>query len=157
MTAEYFNDLKADFLNTYAPILCDESLEDIQNATDVAAFIAVLHKYLHFLDFKAVPAVEWIRKWFGNYQHIANENGVYFDQILALSNPQANSIVLYGKCYINAIMISPKMTFFTLHDESQLSLVTYGTAHVTARLKSEACQVNKLHCSAYSRIKIRRV
>ena len=156
MSNNYFEQLKQSFLVTYAADLCEESLADIANAKTVAAFIAVLHKYLHFLNYKAVPTAEWAREWFGRYLDEANANGVYLDQIIALDDTHP-SVVLLGRCVVNAVLVKSKTTCFTLQDESSLSLVTYGTANATVRLKSPQCTCEKIHCSPYSRIKIRRV
>ncbi len=157
MNNAYFQRLKSNFLDTYAADLCEESIEDIQRATDVAAFIAVLHKYLHFLNFKSVPTADWAREWFSDYIDEANANGVYLDQIVALNNPDNDSIVLLGHCNVNVILAQPKTTYFTLQDDSRLSIVAYYSTCCKVRLKGTESKATVLHKSPYANIKIRKI
>ncbi len=157
MTNEYFIMLKTSFVETHRPYLCEESMEMIAKAQTLSQFIDILHRFVHFKFFDRVPSLEWAQEWFGQYLPEANACGVYLNQIVTLNNPKQESIILLGKCHANAILVRPATFSFTLRDESHLSLITYGTACATVRLKGENATCSNMHRSIHSRIKIHKI
>ena len=157
MTNDYFKLLKASFIETHRQYICEESMEMIEQAKNLAQFIDILHRFVHFKFFDRVPSLEWCEEWFGKYLPEANACGVYLNQITTLDNPKQESIILLGKCHVNAILVRPATFYITLRDESHLSLITYGTACATIRLKGELTTFTNMHHSLHSRIKIHKI
>ena len=157
MSNDYLTRLKASFVETHRPYLCEESIRMIEKARTLAQFIDILHHFVHFKFFDQVPSLEWAHEWFDEYLQEANACGVYLDQITTLDNPKQESIILLGKCHVNAILVRPATFYITLRDESHLSLITYGTANATVRLKGEQTTFTNMHHSPYSRIKTHKI
>ena len=155
MTTDYFNRLKADLLTTYAADLCEESLADIQAATNVQEFIAVLNKYTAFLKYKCIPTIDWVRKWFGDYKRDAEECGCYLDCVRVVTNP-TTPITLYGKSSVTLIVTEPHVYQITTQDESRLNIDANGVAAVNVRQKHQS-EVTVLNQAKTSIIKIRKV
>jgi len=157
MTNEYFQQMKVSFLEAHSPYICEESREQIEKAQTLEQFIGILHRYVHFKFFDQVPSLEWAQEWFGNYLPEANACGVYLNQIATVDNPKRDSFILLGKCHLNAILVRSQLFFFTLRDESELSLITYGSANATIRLKGDKAGCRTIHKSLYSRIKLHKI
>ena len=157
MTNDYFQRLKTSFVETHKGMLCEESVAMIEKARDLAAFIDILHRFVHFKYFDNVPTLEWAHEWFDAYLPDANACGVYLDQIVTIDNPKPESIILLGKCQANAILVQPKNYYITLRDDSHLSLIAYGTACATVRLKGERVSFTNMHRSPHSRIKTHKI
>lgn len=149
--------MKASFVETHRPCICEESMAMIEKAKNIAQFIGILHRFVHFKYFDQVPRLEWCREWFGRNIEEANACGVWLDQIVTLDNPKQESIILLGKCHVNAILVRPTTFYFTLRDESHLSLITYGTACATVRLKGDTPTFTNMHRSIHSRIKTHKI
>lgn len=157
MNTAYFQRMKQDFLDTYRKDLCEDSLDDIHNANDVDTFIAILHKYLHFLKYKFIPTIDWARKWFLDYTEEINAHGVYLDQIVTITDHPSESVVLLGKCRANVFCTEPKTTYFTLQDESKISVFAYNYACCVVRLTAPTTDAMVMQQSPYAHIKIRRL
>lgn len=155
MTQEYFEALKADMLTTYAADLCEESIADIKAANNVMAFIAILNKYTAFLNYKCIPGIDWVRKWFGDYKSIAEECGCYIDCVRVVTNP-AIPLTLYGKASVTLIVSEPHIFKVTTQDESRLQIDASGVAAVNVRQKQQS-EVTILNQPKTSIIKIRKV
>ena len=155
MTQEYFEALKADMLTTYAVDLCEESVADIKAANNVMAFIAILNKYTAFLNYKCIPEIDWVRKWFGNYKRDAEDCGCYIDCVRFVTNP-ALPITLYGTANVTLIVSEPHIYQVTTQDESHLQINAVGEAVVNVRQKQQS-EVKVLDQSKTSIIKIRKV
>jgi len=159
MSEDYFNMMRADFLEQFGRGLCDESVERVKNAKGLGEFIALIHNYAHYLCYRrmTVPTVEWVRKWLSDYKDEVNAHGVYIDQIKAIKDPQTDGIVLYGLCNVTAVLNGTRIWEFMLEDSSCLQIVANDAVSCTARLKSPKCDAIVVYQSNYSRIKIRKV
>ncbi len=155
MTKDYFERLKADLLATYASDLCDESVEDIKASTSLAEFIAVLNKYTAFLNYKTIPKVDWVRKWFGENKSEAEQNGCYIDAITTAINPTM-PITLYGDTRLQLIISDAHVYQVTTQDNSRVSISTYGVCAVNVRQK-DASSVSIVNENKLAKIKIRKV
>ena len=155
MTNEYFEALKADILKTYADDLCEESVADIQAATSLAEFINVLNKYTAFLNYKNIPKIDWVRKWFGDYKYEAEKNGCYIDSTCTVVNP-TTPITLYGTSDITLIVDLPHIYQVTTQDESMLTVSAFGVSVVNVRQKDDS-DVLVASKDESSKIKIRKV
>ncbi len=159
MSTNDYKQMRADFLEQFGSSLCQESRDEVADAPTLKAFIALLHRYMHFLCFKGlkVPTTEWVRKWFRNELAELNKNGVFLDQILALEDPATDSVILLGTTNINVILTKSRTVEFTLEDSSQLHIVAYYSACCNVRLKSADSNANIIHKTNNAKVKIRRV
>lgn len=159
MSTNYYERMRADFLEHFGNSLCEESRDEVSVAKDLPTFIALLHRYMHYLCYKhlEVPTVEWAREWFADYKQELNENGVFLDQILALEEPTTDSVILLGATNINVIMTKSRTVEFTLENESTLNIVAYYSARCNVQLKGAASKANIVHKSPYANIKIRKI
>ena len=155
MTTDYFNRLKADLLTTYAADLCEESLADIQAATTVQEFIAVLNKYTAFLKYKCIPEIGWVRKWFGDYKRDAEECGCYLDSMAVVTDPK-QPLTLYGTASVTLFVSEPHLYQVTTQDDSRLQIDANGVAAVNVRQKHNS-KVIVLNKAKTATIKIRKV
>ena len=158
MSEDYFNIMRADFLEQFGSGLCEESIEQVKNAKYLGEFIALIHHYAHFLcrQRMTVPTVEWVRKWLSDYKEEANAHGVYIDQIKAIKDPQTDGVVLFGICNVTAVLTDTRVFEFVLEDSSCLQLIANEATSCTVRLKSSKTNVKVVYQSNYSRIKIRK-
>lgn len=155
MTTEYLEAMKADLLETYKDDLCEESIESIQNAHTLQEFIGVLHRYAAFLKYKAIPKIEWVRKWFADYKEEAQACGAYIDAIASVTNP-TTPIIAFGQSYITFIATKSEVYTITLQDTSECSIVAYYASFIKVRQKDES-KVKVLHKGKLSNVKIRKV
>lgn len=155
MTHEYFAAMKADLLKTYAADLCEESVADIQAASNVQEFINVLNKYTAFLNYKSIPEIGWVRKWFNDYKRDAEECGCYIDCYRFLTDPK-QPLTLYGTTNITLFVTEPHIYQVTTQDESRLQVDANGVAAVNVRQKHQS-EVTILNQAKTSIIKIRKV
>lgn len=151
---KYLEKMKADLLNTYKEELCEDSVEAIKNAETLPQFIGLLHKFSAYFNYKELPKIEWVRKWFNTpeLKQIANENGVYVDDIVSIVNP-STPIVLMGDS--KAMLVCTTQHFYQVitQDKSELSISTLGSCIVRVRKKNNS-KVSTLHKHNFSRIKI---
>lgn len=153
MIEQRFLAIKADFIETYRPLLCDESMIDILNAMDWPSFVDVLRKYMVYNNYRPFPDVEWVRKWFSDHREELNDEGVYLDQCISLKDPERH-VFLFGHCVAHIIYTLPRQFRILAQDESKVHAQAYGTSVVFVKLKGDASfwQIAK---SLSSRIKIR--
>lgn len=155
MTQEYFNDMVADLKATYKDELCEESLVDIDAATNLVTLIDVLKKYAAFLQYKNIPKVDWVRRWFGEHLEDANGQGCYLDQHVHIQNPQM-PIVLFGDSVVNMTIQENGLYSVTCQDSSQLFVYALSPCMVRVRVKENAA-AHKAYCNKKAHIKIRKV
>ena len=154
---EYFNRMKADLIETYKADLCEESLEAINGASDLAAFVKLLPKFSLYLNYKELPSAEWVKQWFNTSElrKIANDNGVYFDGIATIVSP-AIPIVLMGDVKAILTCAKPHLYQVVTQDNSSVDITTFCNSVVRVRQKNNS-KVNILHKHNLSRIKINKV
>lgn len=146
--------MRADFVKVYEPLLCEESLFDIQLAADVNQFIGVLHKYSVFNSYRPFPDVDWVRKWFADELDVLNSNNCYLDQVCVVADPH-DSILVFGKSQIVAYLSEPRVFHLIIQDETLLQLHTHCNPCVFVKQKGES-KVEILYKDKYSRIKVRK-
>lgn len=151
---EYFNQMKADLLETYKADLCEESVEAINQAGTMAEFIGLLGKFSAFLNYKEIPTIDWVKNWFNTSElrKIANDNGVYFDGIVVITNPTKYS-VLMGNVKAVLTCAEPHLYQLTIQDNSELEIATFCNCSVRVRKKGNA-KCSTITKNPYSRIKI---
>lgn len=154
---EYFNQMKADLIETYKADLCEESLEAINGVSDLAAFVRLLPKFSIYLNYKELPSIDWVKKWFNTTElrRIANENGVYFDSIATIVSPTI-PIVLMGDVKAILTCAKPHLYQVVTQDNSSVEITTFCNSVVRVRQKNNS-KVNILHKHNLSRIKINKV
>lgn len=154
---EYFNQMKADLLETYKADLCEESVEAINQAGTMAEFIGLLGKFSAFLNYKEIPTIDWVKKWFNTRElrKIANDNGVYFDGIATIVSPTI-PIVLMGDVKAILTCVTPLLYQVVTQDNSSVEITTFCNSVVRVRQKNNS-KVNILHKHNLSRIKINKV
>lgn len=155
MTQERFETIKADFVNQYRPLLCEESMTDIEAAHDFHAFADVLRKYMAYNTYRPFPDVEWVRKWFAQDKETLHEEHIYLDEMVVESDEDSDTILCYGTCSGTAIYTRPVRHYVMLQDTSKLDLIVKGQAVVFAKLKGDA-DVFVLYRDKISIIKKRR-
>lgn len=157
MTQEYFERMKADLLAVYKDTLCEESIEDIQKASDVKSFIALLAMYSAFLNYKSIPKADWVKRWFNTTElkELAKNNGVYFEGVHAVTNPTL-PIVVMGDAQIVFTCNIPRLYTISLQEESKCDITTFYASVVRVRQKDDS-QCNIKHKDNLSKIKIRKV
>lgn len=157
MTREYLELMKADLLAEYRAQLCEDSLDAIEKASTIEEFIGLLSKFSAFLNYKFIPEVWWVRKWFNNPERkdIAESNGVYFEGIHVVTNP-TKPIVVMGDAQIMLTCTEPHLYRVTLQENSKCTITTFYACAVNVRQKGNSeCKV--LHKHNMSNIKIRKV
>jgi hypothetical protein len=154
---EYFNKMKADLVETYKADLCEESVEAINNASDIAEFVRLLPKFSVYLNYKELPSIDWVKKWFNTTElrRIANDNGVYFDGIATIVSPII-PIVLMGDVKAIFTCAHPHLYQIVTQDESSVQISTFCNCVVRVRQKNNS-EVSVLHTHNLSRIKITKV
>lgn len=154
---EYFNQMKADLIETYKADLCEESLEAINKASDIASFVRLLPTFSLYLNYKEIPSIEWVNKWFDTpeLRKIANDNGVYFDGIATIVSPTI-PIVLMGDVKAILTCATPHLYQVVTQDNSSVEITTFCNSVVRVRQKNNS-KVNILHKHNLSRIKITKV
>ena len=154
---EYFNQMKADLIETYKADLCEESLEAINGVSDLAAFVRLLPKFSIYLNYKELPSIDWVKKWFNTTElrRIANDNGVYFDGIATIVSPTI-PIVLMGDVKAILTCATPHLYQVVTQDNSSVEITTFCNSVVRVRQKNNS-KVNILHKHNLSRIKITKV
>ena len=154
---EYFNQMKADLIETYKADLCEESLEAINGVSDLAAFVRLLPKFSIYLNYKELPSIDWVKKWFNTTElrKIANDNGVYFDGIATIVSPTI-PIVLMGDVKAILTCATPHLYQVVTQDNSSVEITTFCNSVVRVRQKNNS-KVNILHRHNLSRIKITKV
>lgn len=157
MTREYLELMKADLLAEYKEVLCKDSLDAILASTTAEEFIALLHKFSCFLEYKCIPHAWWVRKWFNNpkRKQLANDNGVYFEGIHAVANP-TTPIVVMGDAKIVLTCSVPHLYNITLQEDSKCDITSFYACNIRVRQKGNA-QCRVLHKDRLSHIKIRKV
>lgn len=154
---EYFNQMKADLIETYKADLCEESLEAINGVSDLAAFVRLLPKFSVYLNYKELPSIDWVKKWFNTTElrKIANDNGVYFDGLATIVSPTI-PIVLMGDVKAILTCATPHLYQVVTQDNSSVEITTFCNSVVRVRQKNNS-KVNILHKHNLSRIKINKV
>ncbi len=154
---EYFNQMKSDLIETYKADLCEESLEAINKASDIASFVRLLPTFSLYLNYKEIPSIEWVNKWFDTpeLRKIANDNGVYFDGIATIVSPTI-PIVLMGDVKAILTCATPHLYQVVTQDNSSVEITTFCNSVVRVRQKNNS-KVNILHKHNLSRIKITKV
>lgn len=157
MTQEYLELMKADLMVQYKDKLCEESIESIQAASTPEEFIGLLAKFSAFLNYKCIPEVWWVRKWFNNptRKRLAETNGVYFEGYHSVVNPQ-NHIVVMGNAKVVVACTIPHLYRIMLQEQAECDLSTYSTCIVNVRKKDDS-QLNIVHKHEKSKIKIRTI
>lgn len=149
--------IKTDLKEEYKELLCPLSIRAIDEAKDLPSFIKLLGEFSVYLDYKEIPKVDWVKKWFNTSEmrKIANENGVYFDGICAIHDP-LHTIVLLGD--VKAILTCTSSGLYQViaQDNSELTISTLHSCVVRARQKNNS-KVDILHQHNLSRIKINKV
>ncbi len=138
MTQERFETIKADFVNQYRPLLCEESMTDIEAAHDFHAFADVLRKYMAYNTYRPFPDVEWVRRWFAKDKETLHEEHIYLDEMVVESDDDFDTILCYGTCSGTAIYKRPVKHYVMLQDTSKLDLIVQGQAVVFVKLKGDA-------------------
>lgn len=154
---EYFNQMKADLIETYKADLCEESLDAINKASDISVFVRLLPTFSLYLNYKEIPSIEWVNKWFDTpeLRKIANDNGVYFDGIATIVSPTI-PIVLMGDVKAILTCATPHLYQVVTQDNSSVEITTFCNSVVRVRQKNNS-KVNILHKHNLSRIKITKV
>jgi hypothetical protein len=149
--------MKADLIETYKADLCEESIGAINNASDIAAFVRLLPKFSVYLNYKELPSIDWVKKWFNTTElrRIANENGVYFDGIATIVSPTI-PIVLMGDVAAILTCAKPHLYQVVTQDYSKVKITTFCNSVVRVRQKNNS-QVDILHKHNLSRIKINKI
>lgn len=159
MTQERYETIKADFVNQYRPLLCEESMEDISAAHDFHAFVDVLRKYMAYNTYRPFPDADWLRKWFADDKKSLHDENLYLDDIvLSIVLPEEENplpILCYGKCSGTAIYKKTGKHYIMLQDSSKIDILTYGTAVVFVKMKDDA-DIHILHRDKTSIVKLRR-
>lgn len=157
MTQEYLERVKADLLETYKDELCEDSLDAINNASTPDEFIGLLAKFAAFLNYKAIPTIDWVLKWFNTYEYrrLARENGVYYDGVSIINNP-TKPIVVMGDAIVSLICSTPHYFNVMLQDNSKCEITTLSNCMVKVRQKNLS-KVNILHKHNLSHIKINKI
>ena len=138
MTQERFETIKADFVNQYRPLLCEESMTDIEAAHDFHAFADVLRKYMAYNTYRPFPDVEWVRRWFAKDKETLHEEHIYLDEMVVESDDDFDTILCYGTCSGTAIYKRPVKHYVMLQDTSKLDLIVQGQAVVFVKLKGDS-------------------
>lgn len=155
MTQEYFGLLKADLLETYKNDLCEESVEAINKARTPDELVGLLAEFSAFLNYKAIPTADWVEKWFGEYEQLAKDNGVYFKGYSEITNP-IKQIVVLGDATISLKYSEPHYYRVTLQDNAKCELTTLCACMVRVRQKGNSI-VNILHKHNLSQVKINKI
>lgn len=130
-------EIKQDFLSEYSDVLCDESVEDINNTETLESFVGVLKKYMCFVYAKPIPTSLWVRKWFANDKDEINKYGVYLDQSLSLTNPE-EKLVLFGSCGATMVFTEPKLWNIMLCETSMITIMADGVCDISIRKKDNS-------------------
>ncbi|MBR6842130.1 MAG: hypothetical protein IKM77_07550 [Prevotella sp.] len=146
MTQERFETIKADFVNQYRPLLCEESMTDIEAAHDFHAFADVLRKYMAYNTYRPFPDVEWVRKWFAKDKETLHEEHIYLDEMVVIcedinqdkSPIDCLCVMLYGSCSGTAIFNRLCRHYLMLQDTSKLDIIASGRAIIRVKLKGDA-------------------
>ena len=154
---EYFNQMKADLLETYKAELCEESVEAINQAGTMAEFIGLLAKFSAFLRYKEIPTIEWVEKWFNTHElrKIANDNGVYFEGYNTIVNP-TKPVVVMGNAKVMITFIQAHLYQVYLQNNAQCEITTLGNCVVRVRQKNNS-KASVLHKHNLSQIKINKI
>lgn len=157
MTQEYFDNMKADLLDVYKDQLCEESISAIQSAQTIGEFIGLLSKFSAFLNYKSIPRIDWVRKWFNEreYIRIAKENGVYFEGVHTISNPN-RPIVVMGNANVLITCATAHSYVITLQDDCKCELATFCACSVSVRQKDNSHFVVS-HKHNLTKVKVRKV
>lgn len=152
-----FEDMKADLLETYKADLCDESIEAINNAKDLPEFIRLLAKFSAFLNYKEIPKIDWVNKWFNTPElmKVANDNGVYYKGFATIVNPTLH-IVLMGDVKAVVTCAQPHMYQITAQDDSNVEIATFCNCFVKLRMKGNS-KHKVITKNQYSRIVVNKI
>ena len=150
-------ELKADLLETYKADLCEESIEAIKGAQDLPEFIRLLAKFSAFLNYKEIPKMDWVNKWFNTPElmEIANENGVYYKGFATIVNPTQH-IVLMGDVKAIVTCAQPHLYQITAQDNSNVEVATFCNCLVKLRMKGQSTH-KVLSKHKYSRIVVNKI
>ncbi len=138
MTQERYETIKADFVNQYRNLLCEESMVDIRAAHDWHSFVSVLRKYMAFNTYRPFPDVEWVRKWFAEDKEPLHDESIYLDEMVVETAEPDSRILCYGACTGTVIYKCPGKHHVLLQDQSKLDILAFGNAVVFVKLKGEA-------------------
>ena len=157
MTQEYLEQMKADLLEIYKEELCEESVEAINKASTPEEFIGLLAKFAAFLNYKAIPTIDWVLKWFNTYEYrrLARECGVYFEGAALVTNP-TKPIVVIGDANISLMCSVPSYFNVMLQDKAKCEVTTLSNCTLRIRQRNQS-QVNILHKHNLSHIKINKI
>jgi len=155
ITKKYLEACKKDFMHEYKDLLCEESIDDIQAASNIEQFIAVLKKYMVFVGMKPYPTTEWVRHWFKSEIETINHHGVYLDQAVCLTNPQ-EKMIFFGNCGATITFAQPKRWDIMLYGHSMLNIVARGVCEVVVRQKDQSYAQVAFKDDA-SRVKIHKI
>ena len=149
--------IKADLLSEYKDELCEDSVNAILAATTLDDFISLLHEFSLNLNYKRIPKVDWVRKWFSTTEmkQIANDKGVYFEGVHSVVNPKTPLVVM-GDAQIMFNCNAPHVYNIVLQDSSKCSITSFYTCVVKVRQKDNSeCAI--LHKDRLSQVKIRKI
>ena len=157
MTQEYLDNMKADLLEQYKDQLCEDSVDAIKSAQTAGEFIGLLSKFSAFLNYKAIPEIDWVRKWFNTREYIqlAKDNGVYFEGVHTIPNP-SKPIVVMGNANVIITCAAPHAYSITLQDDCKCEVATFCACSVNVRQKDRSL-FSVMHKHQLSKVKIRKV